>query len=121
MKFLCDVHISKKLSKHLEALGFPSEHVNHILNGCFTADAAISNYVDTNGVILITKDRDFKNSHLLMNSPKKLIKVNLGNTSNERLTELFETNIRSIEKVENEFESFLIEMNQDGLLTVLTS
>lgn len=121
MKFLCDVHIPKKLSKYLEAVGFDSEHVNHILDGCFTADAAISNYVDANGLILITKDRDFKNSHLLMNSPRKLIKVNLGNISNERLIELFDTNIRSIEKVEREFGSFLIEMNQDGLLTVLAS
>jgi len=120
MKFLCDVHIPKKLSKHLETLGFPSEHVNHVLDGCFTKDVDISAYVDANELILITKDRDFKNSHLLVGSPRKLIKVNLGNSGNDQLIEIFEVYIRSIEKVQKEFEMFLIELNQDGLLTVST-
>ena len=120
MKFLCDVHIPKKLSKYLELRGFESEHVNHILDGCFTTDAAISLHVDKNDLILITKDRDFKNSHLLVGAPKKLIKVNLGNISNERLIELFDANLHSIDEAQRKFSLFLIEINHDGFTTLTT-
>ncbi|MBN1767399.1 MAG: DUF5615 family PIN-like protein, partial [Prolixibacteraceae bacterium] len=32
MRFLCDVHISYKLTKYLIALGFDTIHVNEILD-----------------------------------------------------------------------------------------
>lgn len=102
----------------MELLGFTSEHVNHILNGFYTKDGDISRYVDQNSLILITKDSDFRNSHILVGSPKKMIKVNLGNISNDRLIDFFDANIQSIQRIEMESDVFLIEMNQDGLLTV---
>lgn len=61
MKFLCDVHISMKLSKALEKAGYSSIHVNGILEKWYTSDQDISKYVDANELILITKDQDFKN------------------------------------------------------------
>jgi predicted nuclease of predicted toxin-antitoxin system len=32
MKFLCDVHISYKVVKHLNSMGFKAVHVNEILD-----------------------------------------------------------------------------------------
>jgi len=118
MKFLCDVHISLRISKHIVQLGFESEHVNNILDGCNTKDSDIARFADMNKMILITKDRDFKNSFLLNQTPSRLIKVNLGNVSNKVLTQIFERNIEDIGRLYIASEKFMIEINQHGMLTV---
>lgn len=83
MEFLCDVHISIKIAKSIEDLGYKCEHVNRILNKWNTIDEEIISFADENNLILITKDQDFRNSFLLNSKPKKLIKIDLGNISNE--------------------------------------
>jgi predicted nuclease of predicted toxin-antitoxin system len=90
MKILCDVHISVKIAKLFESKGIASVHVNDILDKWFTSDLKISDFADENGFTVITKDSDFKNSHFVKKSPKKLIKINLGNISTIRLLEIFE-------------------------------
>lgn len=92
MKFLCDVHISYPFSKYLKEDGYDSTHVNFILQKWYTKDSEISQYADLNDLILITKDMDFKNSHFLKNTPKKLIRILLGNVSNEELIGLYTKN-----------------------------
>lgn len=52
-------------------------------------DAEICKYADENNFVVITKDEDFKNSHFINNTPKKVIRVTLGNISNSELLELF--------------------------------
>ena len=71
MKFLCDVHISYKIVKHLINLGFDAIHVNDILNKSETKDSAICEYQDINDYVVITKDSDFRNSFLVKQTPKK--------------------------------------------------
>ena len=78
MKFLCDIHISYKIVKHLISLGFDAIHVSDILNKSETKDSAICEYADINDYVVITKDSDFRNSFLVNQTPKKLIKINLG-------------------------------------------
>jgi len=60
MRFLCDVHISFKVQKHLNSLGFETIHVNNILDSWFSKDSDISKYADENDLIVITKDSDFR-------------------------------------------------------------
>lgn len=112
MKFLCDVHISYKLSAYLISLGFESTHVNEILNQSETKDAEICAYADQNDLIVITKDADFRDSFFIRATPKKLIKVNLGNVSNKRLMEIFSTLIESIHKL-NKKPNFLLMIDFD--------
>ncbi len=73
MKFLCDVHISIKIAKSIEELTYKCEHVTRILKKWNTSDDDIIKYVDEKGLILITKDQDFRNSYLLNSRPKKLV------------------------------------------------
>lgn len=96
MKFLCDVHISYFFSKYLIECGFDSIHVNFILNRWHSQDSEISEYADKNDLILITKDMDFKNSHFLLSKPRKLIRIVLGNISNEDLVNLFNKHLTII-------------------------
>lgn len=111
MKFLCDVHLSIKLTKHINNKGFECIHINSILDKWFTTDSTIAKFSDLNDFILITKDFDFKNSFLIQKTPKKLIKINLGNISNTQLVETFDQFINEIEKIDNTYNQYMIEID----------
>ena len=115
MKFLCDVHISIKVAKRITQLGYPAEHINSILDKWHTKDQDVTRYVDKFNLILITKDQDFRNSYLLNHTPKKLIKINLGNISNKELLQILENHINQIETIHQTNESFMIEINKTGI------
>jgi len=118
MKILCDVHISIKITKLFASKGISSVHVNDILDKWFTPDIKISDFADENDFTLITKDSDFKNSHFIKKSPKKLIKINLGNISTVRLLEIFESCYTLItEKFDNNLECYF-EINSDFFLII---
>ena len=90
MDFLIDVHLPVSLSKFLaNQTNCSSIHVNQILQKWHTSDAEICKYADENNLVVITKDGDFKNSHFINNSPKKIMRVALGNTSNADVLLLF--------------------------------
>jgi predicted nuclease of predicted toxin-antitoxin system len=90
MNFLIDVHLPISLSKFLDRqTGCTSIHVNQILQKWFTTDKEICRYADENNFVVITKDADFKNSHFINKTPKKVIRVTLGNISNVDLILLF--------------------------------
>jgi predicted nuclease of predicted toxin-antitoxin system len=113
MKFLCDVHISIKISKRIEYLGHDCIHVNHILNKWNSTDSQITEYVDTNDCILISKDQDFRNSYILQSKPKKLIKIHLGNIPNNELILMLEGLMPTLELVNANHSSFMVEVFRD--------
>jgi predicted nuclease of predicted toxin-antitoxin system len=115
MQFLCDVHISFKLVNTITNLGFECIHINTILDKWFTKDAVIALFADENYYVLITKDADFRNSFLLKNSPKKLIKINLGNISNTELISIFEKNLYKMAKLADVNERFMFEIDNDSI------
>jgi len=114
MKFLCDVHISYKLVKTINDLNYECIHVNDILDKWFTSDSVIAKYADDNNFIIITKDADFRNSFFVKNTPKKLIKINLGNISNNDLILIFKENLPKIEQLEIQ-NSFIIEIDKESI------
>ena len=120
MTFLCDLHISIKLVKFIESKGYKCIHVNTILDSWFTKDEDIVKYVDDKGMILISKDVDFKNSHFIKKSPKKLVKINLGNISNQELITIFSNILPQIEFAFNNNNSFIIEVGKTST-TITTS
>lgn len=118
MKILCDVHISIKVAKLFINKGFVAVHVNDILDKWYTSDIKISEYADQNDFTVITKDSDFKNSHFIKGSPRKLIKINLGNISTKRLLEILDNYSTFInEKFESNQECYF-EINNDYLLII---
>lgn len=82
MRVLCDVHIPYRLVRHLRTMGVDATHVNRILDGCHSKDADIARYADETASVLVTKDGDFRDSHLLRGEPARLLRVTLGNLSN---------------------------------------
>jgi len=67
---------------------------------------------------VITKDYDFRNSFFVNGSPKKLIKVNLGNISTTDLIESISQILNAIEKLATS-SSFLVEIDKN-LITYTT-
>ncbi len=117
MKFLCDVHISYKIVNYFKSMGYEAIHVNEILDKWFTKDNEICEYADSNDFIVVTKDSDFRDSYFVKNSPRKLLKINLGNISNDELIKLLSECIYSIQKY-NSKNHFLIEIEKDFISVI---
>ncbi len=114
MKFLCDVHISYKLVSYLKSLGFEAIHVNEILDKWKTKDSDICKFADQKNLVVITKDSDFRDSYFIKKTPKKLIKINLGNITNQELKDIFFEHIDSIQKLYSR-PYFLLEVDKDDI------
>ncbi|AEI47410.1 DUF5615 family PIN-like protein [Runella slithyformis] len=109
MKFICDVHISYKLVRFLTTKGLEACHVNSLENKWYTKDGEICRFADANDLIVITKDEDFRNSFFLQRTPRKLIRILLGNISNASLISLFDKYLSLIQEL-GENERFYLEM-----------
>jgi predicted nuclease of predicted toxin-antitoxin system len=117
VKVLCDVHIAKKVVKFFQDQGINSIHINDILDSWYTTDDNISKYADDNDFIVMTKDADFKNSHFLKKTPKKLLKISLGNISTKKLISLIDNNLHLLkEKFEKDF--CYIEISGDTIVII---
>lgn len=112
MKFLCDVHISYKLTKFIESAGHEAIHINTILDKWFTKDNDIARYADEHDFIIITKDVDFRDSFFIKKSPKKLMKINLGNISNSELQTIFGNALEKMKELDTD-SPFLLEIDRD--------
>jgi predicted nuclease of predicted toxin-antitoxin system len=75
MKFICDVHIAYKIIAYLRKRNCECNHVNHVFADPKTTDLEIARYADQNGLIVITKDSDFRDSYFLKRTPRKLLKL----------------------------------------------
>ncbi|MDZ4846124.1 MAG: DUF5615 family PIN-like protein [Chitinophagales bacterium] len=82
IKALCDVHISYKIVKFLNERGIPATHVNDLPDKWHTKDNVVCQYADMHDLTGITKDEDFRNTHFVQGTPKRLIRITLGNISN---------------------------------------
>ncbi len=111
MRFLCDVHISFKLVSYLRSLEIHATHVNQILDKWHTKDEDICTYADEHDLIVITKDVDFRNSFLIKNTPKKLIRIKLGNISNSILIKVLSDHLTTIAHLGSN-GGFMMELDQ---------
>ena len=115
MIFLLDVHLPRRLVAFIQSKGHEAIHVLDVLSGGRTKDTEIRQHADHHRYIVITKDKDFVTSHTFLKSPKKLIKINLGNLGNEELLSIFEKNWNTISAQANSPE-FMIELDRVGVV-----
>ncbi len=93
MKALCDVHISYRIVKFLNERGIPATHVNDLPDKWHTKDRAVCEYADKNDLTILTKDEDFRNTHFIHGTPKKLVRITLGNISNAELIKILDEHL----------------------------
>lgn len=96
MKFLVDTQLPVGLCKWLIELGHDALHVSHLPNGNRSTDAEVADAADEDDRIVVSKDSDFRDGHLLRGRPRRLLAVRTGNISNSELLLLFEHNLAEI-------------------------
>jgi predicted nuclease of predicted toxin-antitoxin system len=93
VKFLIDAQLPARLAGLLSAAGHDAVHTSQLPDGNRTTDAALAAMADGEDRVVVTKDRDFRDSHLLRRAPRRLLVVTTGNISNRDLLALFTDNL----------------------------
>ncbi|MGH3910039.1 MAG: DUF5615 family PIN-like protein [Pseudonocardiaceae bacterium] len=96
MKFLVDAQLPARLARVLADAGHDTLHTTDLPDGNRTTDAQIAATADAEDRVVVTKDRDFRDSHLLNGSPRRLLVVTTGNISNNALLALFDDHLDTI-------------------------
>ncbi|MEX1042968.1 MAG: DUF5615 family PIN-like protein [Pirellulaceae bacterium] len=96
MKCLVDAHLPLKLSKSLQVIGLDSIHTLDLPAGNSSTDQEIVRVADEEDRVVITKDRDFIESHLIHGKPAKLLWIRTGNIPNHTLLTLLQAHIKEI-------------------------
>jgi predicted nuclease of predicted toxin-antitoxin system len=114
LRFLIDAQLPRRLSTLLANAGHDSVHSSALPDGNRTSDHQLADLADSENRVVVTKDRDFRDSHLLQNLPRRLLVVATGNIANNDLLALFETNLALItDALDN---ASLVEVSQSSVV-----
>jgi predicted nuclease of predicted toxin-antitoxin system len=114
MRFLIDANLPFKLTLILRDKGFDVIHTDNLPNKEQTTDRKIRDISLEENRIVISKDSDFLDSHLIIGIPKKFLYISTGNIINRELFTLVENNIDQINEL---FVTYnLIELNNEELI-----
>ena len=114
MKFLIDANLSFKLARVFKTKGFEILHTDDLPNKERTTDNELRKLSVGEDYIVITKDSDFLDSHLIQGIPSKLLIVTTGNIPNKDLLSLFDKYFDIIVQLFNKYD--LIELNNDQIV-----
>lgn len=89
-KFIIDQQLPHALATHLTRLGHDATHIKDYPGGATLADAEVIRIADAEGRIVVTKDDDFRVTHLLKRAPAGLLHVTCGNISTADLLSLID-------------------------------
>lgn len=114
MNFLIDAHLPRRMAAWLTAAGFDARHTPDLPDANRTTDTEHTDVADREDRVVVTKNADFVDSHLLQGRPAMLLLISTGNVSNSQLESLM---VPLIPDIAREFgaHSFL-ELNPAGLI-----
>ncbi|HEX6159277.1 MAG TPA: DUF5615 family PIN-like protein [Thermoanaerobaculia bacterium] len=114
MRFIVDAQLPRRIAAWLRGQGHDAIHTLELPEANRTTDTAINELATREGRIVITKDSDFVDSHLLQRRPEKLLLVSTGNITNRELEAVLLPNIPALVAA---FESSdFVELSRTGLL-----
>jgi predicted nuclease of predicted toxin-antitoxin system len=99
MKFLIDAQLPYLLKSWLVQRGYDVAHTDDLPNRERTSDSELRALSRAENRIVITKDYDFVDSHLLHRNPERLLHISTGNLKNRTLLDLFRANWDQIEQL----------------------
>ena len=97
MNFIVDAQLPLKLALALVASGHDAIHTLNLPDGNRSSDAFINRLADSEERIVVSKDADFVASHIIQNSPKRLLQISTGNLPNAMLLPLVLNHLDQIE------------------------
>ncbi|NOX46701.1 MAG: hypothetical protein GXO89_06960 [Chlorobi bacterium] len=114
MIFLVDANLPYKLALMLRNKGYDVLHTDDLSNKERTTDNEIRDISLDQNRIVITKDSDFLDSHLVNQIPKKLLLVSTGNIVNKDLFHLFN---KYFDDIVSLFDNYnLVEINNQEIV-----
>ncbi len=114
MKFLVDAQLPRRLAVWLNNAGHLAVHTLELSEGNRTSDMQVVDYADQEKSVVISKDADFVNSHLLQGRPDQFLLISAGNISNRDLERLF---MPLLPEIVSAFESsHFLELGIEGLV-----
>lgn len=114
MKFLVDAQLPPLLAVWLSEKGFDTIHTNDLPARDETEDHYIRAVAASESRVVITKDSDFYDSHLLQKQPAKLLLITTGNLKNRQLLDLFRRNTSEIIRLFSVYD--LVELTNDEII-----
>ena len=96
MRFLVDAQLPARLAGFLNDAGHDAVHTSSLPDGNRSTDAWIAQFADADNRVVVTKDRDFRDGHLLARSPRRLLVVATGNITDAALLVLFQSNLDAV-------------------------
>jgi predicted nuclease of predicted toxin-antitoxin system len=113
VKFLIDAQLPTRLAEFLNRAGHDALHTIGLADGNRSTDSQIAQHADTEDRVVVTKDQDFRDGHLLGRPPRKLLVGATGNITNDTLLSLFELHLDAIISALGEAD--FVELTQDAL------
>ena len=102
MKFLVDAQLPRRLCAWLREAGHDAIHTLDLPLGNRTPDTTVLEIAAREQRVVVTKDDDFVQSHLISGKPERLLLVTTGNIGNAELERLLRANVVPItEALEN--------------------
>lgn len=83
MKFLIDAQLPARLAELLTEAGHDAVHTIELPDGNRSTDQQIAELADADSRVVVTKDRDFRDGHLLTRSPRQLLIIATDNITND--------------------------------------
>lgn len=96
MKFIVDAQPPRRLARQLTAAGHDVLHTLDLTAQNFTDDEVLREIAERDGRVVVTKDSDFVDSHILRGQPPQLLLVTTGNITNDELASLFAANLAAM-------------------------
>ncbi len=114
MTFLVDAQLPRRMIAWLTAVGCNALHTLDLPDGNRTTDDQINVLADREQRVVVTKDADFVDSHLLRGRPAKLLLISSGNISNRDLEALV---VPLLPDIIREFQTHsFLELGRAGLV-----
>jgi predicted nuclease of predicted toxin-antitoxin system len=113
VRFLIDAQLPARLAEFLNRAGHDAVHTIGLPDGNRSTDSQIAQRADIDGRVVVTKDQDFRDGHLLARSPRQLLVVASGNITNDALLSLFELHLDAIVSALDEAD--FVELTKDAL------
>ena len=114
MKFLVDAQLPRRMTAWLTTAGCDALHTLNLPVGNRTTDEQIIDAADQGQRVVISKDADFVDAHVLRGRPAKLLLISTGNISNRDLETLV---VPLIPDIVREFQTHsFLELGQSGIV-----
>jgi predicted nuclease of predicted toxin-antitoxin system len=88
MNFLVDAQLPRRMAAWLTAAGCDATHTLDLPDRNRSTDEQINDVADREQRVVVSKDADFVDGHLLRGRPAKLLLISTGNISNRDLEAL---------------------------------